>query len=135
MQDPFSHLPVRGLIANVEVIQEIAHKVNLANGWWEEREFVQKELSHFMDNTPHMAIELLGLVTSEISEAMEAARKHPRSQWGDAKTKDTMVREMGGAIVRLMDLAEHLQLPLGAAVIEEIRHNATRGYRHGGRAA
>ena len=34
-----------------------------------------------------------------------------------------------------MDLAERLNLPLAEAIVEEIKANAERGFRHGGKAA
>ena len=116
--------------------QRYAHLINRANGWWEDRERVEEILqSEGIDNTPHMVIELLGLADSENAEAMEAARKHPRETWGDAQTKDTLVREQAGCIVRHMDLAQKLRLPLGEAILEEVKANAARGCRHGGKAA
>lgn len=117
-------------------VQRRAHEVNVTNGWWEKREQIDAILrQHGIDNSPHQVIELLGLVDSENAEAMEAARKHPRETWGDAATKDTLVREMAGSVVRLMDLAERYNLPLAAAIRAEIAHNETRGHRHGGKAA
>lgn len=113
-----------------------AHAVNVRNGWWEKRELIDKILSERkIDNTPHLIIELLGLVNSEVAEAVEAVRKHDPATWGDPVTKDTLVRELGGAIVRIMDIAAKMNLPLGQAIVEEVQHNATRGHRHGGKAA
>lgn len=117
-------------------IQRTAHQVNRQNGWWEKRDRVTAILAkEGINNIPNMVIELLGLADSENAEAMEAARKHPPDTWGDATKKDTLVRELAGCIVRHMDLAEALGLPLGKAIIEEINANATRGHMHGGKAA
>lgn len=113
-----------------------AHTVNTQNGWWEKRlQTLQILKNHGIDNTPHLAIELLGLTTTEISEAIEAIRKHPHATWSDANSKDTLVRELAGTIVRIMDLASYLKLPLPEAITNEITHNATRGHRHGNKAA
>jgi len=117
-------------------MQNAAHQVNRANGWWNERRVMKSLLNeggHHYD--PHLAIELLGLASTEISEAIEAARKHHRDDWGDATTKDTMVRECAGTVVRLMDLCEYFGLPLGEAIIQEVRANLGRGHKHGGKAA
>ena len=48
---------------------------------------------------------------------------------------DPMVREMAGAIVRLMDMAQYFELPIGKAILAEIEANRQRGFRHGGKAA
>jgi NTP pyrophosphatase (non-canonical NTP hydrolase) len=74
-------------------------------------------------------------VTSEVAEAMEAVRKHAPATWGDWQSKDTLVRELAGTIVRVMDLAHHLDLPLGDALLAEIEANANRGFMHGGKKA
>lgn len=123
-------------IKHFEDKQIEAHRVNVQNGWWGERCAIRDILrDHNIDNWPHEAIELLGLAGTEIAEAIEAARKHPKVTWGDAHTKDTMVRECAGTIVRLMDLCEAYGLPLGEAIVAEINENSKRGFRHGGKAA
>jgi NTP pyrophosphatase (non-canonical NTP hydrolase) len=122
-------------IAFNRITQE-AHTVNVKNGWWEKRiQTLQILKNQGIDNTPHLAIELLGLTTTEISEAIEAIRKHSPTTWPDPNTPDTLVRELAGTIIRIMDLAAHLKLPLADAITKEITHNTTRGHRHGGKAA
>ena len=117
-------------------MQAAVWKVNDENGWWDKRRVMKSLLNeggHHYE--PHLAIELLGLASTEISEAIEAARKHHRDDWGDATTKDTMVRECAGTVLRLMDLCEYFGLPLGEAIIAEVRANQGRGHKHGGKAA
>ena len=115
-----------------EAVQREAYGVNVNNGWWKDRQEIEEACNHCgIDHRPNLAIELLGLCHSELSEAMEAARKHPIETWADSTTKDTMVREMAGTIVRLMDMAEYFNLPLAEAIEEEIAHNKTRGFKHG----
>ena len=109
-----------------------AFEVNYANGWWKLRD---KAIELLPEIAPTIFTGCLGLVTSEAAEAMEAVRKHDPSTWGDANTKDTMVREMAGTIVRCMDLAHRLDLPLGEALLAEIEANAKRGHMHGGKRA
>ena len=117
-------------------MQSAVWKVNDNNGWWQERwEIATVMREKQLNYAPHLAIELLGLASTEISEAIEAARKHHRDDWGDATTKDTMVRECAGTVVRLMDLCEYFGLPLGEAIIQEVRANQGRGHKHGGKAA
>lgn len=118
------------------LIQSAAHEINRRNGWWEKRDKVLSILqSHGIDYMPNLMIELTGLSHTELSESVEAARKHPQNTWGLSNKKDTMVRELAGTIVRIMDMAEWLQLPLGEAILEELDANTLRGIRHGGKAA
>jgi len=119
-------------------VQNEAHLVNVMNSWWDDRMAIDNMLYSTPKlrevNKRSMIISLLGLVDSEVAEAMEAVRKHPEETWSDSATKDTLVRELGGAIVRIMDLAEHLGLPLAEAIEAEIESNKTRGIKHGGKA-
>ncbi len=110
-----------------------AYQVNVANGWWEDRNAIMA--SGMPSVVPLVVIGCLGLVQSEASEAIEAARKQPQGAWGDYLTKDTLVRELAGTVVRCMDLATRFDLPLAEAIVEEIKANAERGYKHGGKAA
>ena len=94
---------------------------------------------------------LLMLVTSELAEALEADRK---GMYADAKTyirasdgvmdekgkiafeayiKDTFEDEIADAMIRLFDLAGHLGIDLDFHVMEKLKYNATRGYKHGKR--
>ena len=113
--------------------QSGAYQVNVANGWWDDRNGIMESGS--ANAVQIVTLSCLGLVTSEVAEAMEAARKHEFATWGNAKAKDTMVRELAGTIVRCMDLAERFDMPLAEAIVEEIKANAERGFRHGGKAA
>ena len=110
-----------------------AYRINVENGWWGDRDMVMA--SGMPNAVPIVVTGCLGLVGTEVSEAIEAVRKQPQEAWDDAKTKDTLVRELAGTVVRCMDLAERLNLPLAEAIVEEIKANAERGFRHGGKAA
>lgn len=110
-----------------------AWMVNESNGWWNDRRAIIR--SKVKGALHHVVIACLGLAITELAEAIEAVRKHDRETWGDAKTKDTLVRELAGCIIRCMDTAEELGLPLGEAIRAEIDANAARGFRHGGKAA
>lgn len=116
--------------------QKEAYSVNVANGWWRERNNIDCALIlEGIEYHPHLAIELIGLMHTELSEAVEAARKHAFCTWSDHKTKDTMVRELAGTVVRIMDMAQFFDLPLGKAIEAEIESNQTRGRMHGGKKA
>lgn len=120
-------------VRNFAAMQGTVYAVNVRNGWWQDRvAYIQSGLTNAHPNT---VCALTGLIHTELSEAIEAARKHHRGDWSDHKTKDTMVREFAGAVVRIMDLCAGFNLPLGAAIVEEVNANAQRGYRHGGKAA
>ena len=118
---------------NFDAVQREAHRVNVANGWWEDRRRLMT--SGVQGAQANVILACLALVTSEVAEAMEAVRKHDPATWANAETKDTLVRELAGCVVRCMDLAGELELPLAEAIRAEIDANAARGFRHGGKAA
>lgn len=120
----------------IEAINSAAYgawNVNVVNGWWQERRAIMESV--IPGARAHVILACLGLVTSEVSEAMEAVRKHDPATWTDTKTKDTLARELAGATVRIMDLAAELGINLGEAIHEEVEANKSRGHRHGGKAA
>ncbi len=129
MNEPF--------IEQFSAMQRKAYTINVGNGWWEDRNQLMETAPKSLQSAQEVQIILatLGLAATEISEAIEAVRKHHKSTWSDASTKDTLVRELAGTVVRLMDIAERWNLPLAEALIEELKHNSERGYRHGGKAA
>jgi NTP pyrophosphatase (non-canonical NTP hydrolase) len=129
------HLPENERNQFLALFHEVglcAFEVNYANGWWDLRD---KAIESMPELAPTIYIGCLGLVTSEVSEAMEAVRKHDPCRWSYYGEKDTLVRELAGTIVRVMDLAHHLNLPLGEALLSEIEANAKRGFMHGGKKA
>lgn len=68
--------------------------------------------------------ELLCLIHSEISEAMEGHRKNLMD---DKLPHRPMIEvELADALIRILDCAKGLRLDIGGAFIEKMRHNRTR---------
>lgn len=83
------------------------HQNAVEHGWWAEER-----------TTP----ELLVLVHSEVSEALEAYRD------GD---DENFSEELADIIIRVMDMAEGLNIDLERAVLAKHKKNEKRPYRHG----
>jgi len=116
----------------IKLVTHDIHRVNVANGWWEDR----KAIADAHPRGKHQVIlAALALVVSEVAEAMEAVRKHDPTTWADTKTKDTFARELAGATIRIMDLAAWTGVDLGEAISAELEANKARWHRHGGKAA
>ena len=70
--------------------------------------------------------ELLCLIHSEISEALEAYRNGVKE--GE---KGCMSEELADAIIRIFDMSEALGINIVKAVNKKHKYNKTRPYRHG----
>ena len=85
------------------------HRNAVAHGWWEKERPIP---------------EMLCLIHSEVSEALEAYRN------GD---DENFSEELADIIIRVLDLAIGQEIDIERAVLEKHKFNKTRPYRHGGK--
>lgn len=106
-------------------IKELAKEVHenaVAHGWWnEERTFG----------------ELIVLVRSELSEALEEYRNgHELTEiyyTGAERKMEGIPSELADVVIRVFDMAEHYGIDIEAAILEKHEYNKSRPYRHGGK--
>jgi len=91
------------------------HEAAVKGGWWHDSEGKKKERN---------VGELLCLIHSEISEAMEGARKGLMDT--HLKHKSMMEVELADAIIRIFDLAESKNFDLGQTIYEKLEYNRSR---------
>ena len=105
-----------------ELIQE-AHKTATEKGWWDKPD----------RNIP----ELLALIHSEVSEALEAYRETGIFQldkvWHEKPDNkpEGFIVELADVLIRIADLCGEFDLDIESALIEKMEFNKSRPYRHG----
>ncbi|MCX5706853.1 MAG: hypothetical protein NTW13_04245 [Candidatus Omnitrophica bacterium] len=87
---------------------KLCHGIAQSKGWW------QNERNDG---------ELIALMHSELSEALEAMRAHG--------TKDNIAEELADCCIRIFDYCGARDIDLDKILIKKIEYNKTRPHRHG----
>lgn len=93
-----------------------AHTTAMSKGWWEGNRSVG---------------EIIALMHSELSEALEVARDHKLKESDPSLWVDQLAEELADCIIRIADFAQRENLPVAEALIMKARYNKQRPYRHG----
>jgi len=132
------------LIEDIQTLAMFVGQVNVANGWDTSRGMVANPTAY--DPKWHVAHKIaeLGLIDTEVSEAIEEVRHgHAMTEtYYDSENPDPIKAtkpegvpsELADVVIRALDIADAYGINLGAAIIEKLNHNATRGMHHGGKA-
>ena len=99
---------------SVAQLQEVCHGLAREAGWWDSRNL----------DDPQTIPACLCLVHSEISEAMEGARKNRMDD--HLPHRKALEVELADAMIRILDLAGAYQLDLGCALVEKLVYNTQR---------
>lgn len=93
---------------SISALIDECHNIAKEKGWW--------------DGTRNDG-ELIALMHSELSEALEAMRQNA--------SKDAVAEELADCCIRIFDYCGARDINLEEALVKKIEYNKTRPYRHG----
>lgn len=96
-----------------------AHETAAEKGWWNDKESKNKA-------------ELIALMHSELSEALEALRK-PGKRDDHLPDEDAVGLELADTVIRIFDYCGAYNIDLEDIIIKKMTYNRNRSYKHGGK--
>lgn len=109
---------------SLESLIQSIHQQNVEAGWWTNIETGESLVSQNAEKPKRNIPEMLMLIVTEISEAMEGHRKNLMD---DKLPHRTMLEvELADAVIRICDMAGGLNLDLVGAINEKREYNKKR---------
>jgi NTP pyrophosphatase (non-canonical NTP hydrolase) len=109
------------MLDNFDALMRDVHELAVEKGFYEGASSTDQ---------PTFVASKIALIHSELSEALEAVRDFDPPD-GKLPEFSALTMELADAVIRIMDLAAFLGLPLGSAIVLKHRFNTARPYKHG----
>lgn len=103
----------------IGIATTLCHDLSRHSGWWTE-----KDGTEIHAQSPMVFASKLALIHSELSEALEGARKS--FQDDHLPYRQSAEVELADAVIRIFDLAGALGFDIGAAMLEKLAYNQQR---------
>lgn len=118
-------------MTTISFLCDYAHKMAREKGWYDADDTIGDS------GFPKRNVgELLALIHSEVSEALEAYRRGEMTTFVSQVGKpEGFPSELADIVIRCADLAGYLGIELESEIEMKMSYNATRSHRHGGKRA
>ncbi len=103
-------------------------KNSAAHGFWDLQEVGQ---GPHPVTIPRNKAEMIALMHSELSEALEALRKDPSAPDHHVPELTNLEIELADCVIRIMDFGAGFGLRLADAILAKHEYNKSRPYKHG----
>ena len=96
-------------------VADICHRIALDHGFWQDSQNFGEKIA---------------LIHTELSECLEAMRHGDGPDEHLPHHRNAEI-ELADAVIRIFDLAAHEHMDIGSAIIEKMRFNMSRPFKHG----
>lgn len=109
---------VRDFMEHFAAMQKEVHENSVEHGFWKGKQ-------------NNYALKI-ALIHSEVSEALEAIRNgNPPCDKEELEDVSSVEEELADVVIRVMDLAEKMELDLAGTIYLKATYNESRPYKHG----